>query len=645
MLSREIIDRLTECGRSRWHETAIETQYRCITYGELEQKSDEIRNLLSVRGIESRSVVALLMEDTVELVVAMIGIMKAGCIFVPLDPRYPVNRIRAMLATAEPRAFLVQSRFAKMAEEIVANSHGDCSIIVPAEQSPTCSGSPHGPEVLVANPALSHELPPHMGYIYFTSGSTGQPKGIAGNLLGLSHFLNWEREAMGVNEDFRVSQLTPPSFDPFLRDVFLPLSAGGTLCIPPDRETVLDAEKLVQWIDGSRITLMHCTPSLFRSLLHQPLNHNCFRSLKYIVLAGEPLFPADVKRWFKIFGDRVQLVNLYGPTETTLAKFCHFVSQSDQERRAIPVGKPIPGAEAFVLSDNRELCPAGAVGEIYIRTVYRSYGYYKQPELTREVFIQNPFNPDDPNDLIYRTGDIGRLLPEGEFELIGRKDSQVKIRGARVELGEIEKLLRDHPDVSDAAVKDWEDDDHQKFLCAYIVSENEPNVLELRRFLSQWLPEPSVPSVFLKLEELSLNLNGKIDRRALPDPRTRAREVGEYVAPRNDMERKIAETWQKILDMPRIGIHATFFSLGGHSLMATRVVALLRKEFQVPVPLRLLFEHPTVAGLAAAMQDQLSRVQRPSKGSSPAPVDGAQVSHGSYVVPANSEVHGNPAVV
>ena len=604
-LSREIPDMLMECVESHRQKTAIVTQDRSVSYGDLDQMSNTVRDLLSARGIKKRSIVTILIEDRVELVAAIIGILKADCIFVPIDPRYPANRIQAMALTADPQGFLVQRRFAEMAERIVAKNHSDCSIIVVEEPSAASVGNSGHAGAPGRDASSSNGRPRDMGYIYFTSGSTGRPKGIAGNLRGLSHFINWETEALGVNEDFRVSQLTPPSFDPFLRDIFLPLCAGGTLCIPPDRETVLDSEKLVRWIDDSRITLMHCTPSLFRSILNQPLSRDSFQSLKYIVLAGEPLFPADVKKWFSMFDDRIQLVNLYGPTETTLAKFCYFVRRSDRERRIIPVGRPIEGAEAFVLSDTRELCPPGIAGEICIRTIHRSYGYYKQPELTREVFIQNPFNPNDPDDLIYRTGDIGRVLPDGEFELIGRRDNQVKIRGARVELSEIEKLLRDHQDISDAAVKDWDDDDHQKFLCAYIVSDKEPDILGLHSFLSQWLPEASVPSVFMKLDELSLNLNGKIDRRALPDPRTRARKESEYVAPRNDMERRIAEIWQVILEVPQIGIHDTFFSLGGHSLMAIRVVARMRKEFQVEVPLRLLFEHPTVAMLAEVISVEI----------------------------------------
>ncbi len=612
LLSRKIPHMLIECFRNSRHKAAIVTQDQSISYGDLDRKSDTVRDLLSAAGIRKRAIVTILIEDTVELVAAIVGILKADCIFVPIDPRYPANRIQAMALTADPQAFLVQRRFAGMAETIVTNNHSDCSIIAVDEPSaasmenPVCAGVP------ARDPGSSNGRPRDMGYIYFTSGSTGRPKGIAGNLRGLSHFINWETEALGVDEDFRVSQLTPPSFDPFLRDIFLPLCAGGTLCIPPGRETVLDAEKLVKWIDDSRITLMHCTPSLFRSILNQRLSRDYFKSLKYIVLAGEPLFPADLKKWFSMFDDRIQLVNLYGPTETTLAKFCYFVRRPDQERRNIPVGRPIEGAEALVLNDTRGLCVPGVAGEICIRTIHRSYGYYKQPELTQEVFIQNPFNPNDPNDLIYRTGDIGRILPDGEFELIGRRDNQVKIRGVRVELGEIEKLLRDYQDISDAAVKDWDDDNNQKFLCAYIVSDKELDTSALHNFLSQWLPETSVPSVFMKLDELSLNLNGKIDRRALPDPRTRTREESGYVAPRNDVEKRITEIWQLILDVPKIGIHDTFFSLGGHSLMATRVVARMRKELQVEVPLRLLFEHPSVATLAEALQSRLS--QRPGPG-------------------------------
>jgi amino acid adenylation domain-containing protein len=612
-LSREIIDMLIECGKDHRHKTAIVTQDRSISYGELAQKSDAVRDLLLAEGVRQRSIVAVLIEDRVELVAAIIGILKADCIFVPIDPRYPANRIQAMAHTAGPQAFLVQGQFAELAKGIVAGNHSDCSILVLDEPHTASNGNLGRAAAPARGSISSNGRPADMGYIYFTSGSTGQPKGIAGNLRGLSHFINWETETLGVDESFRVSQLTPPSFDPFLRDIFLPLCAGGTLCIPPDRDTVLDSEKLVRWMNESRITLVHCTPSLFRSILNQGLRPDDFQSLKYIVLAGEPLFPADIRKWFSVFDDRIQLVNLYGPTETTLAKFFYFVRPQDQERRIIPVGRPMEGAEAFVLSDTRELCPPGATGEICIRTSHRSFGYYKQPELTREVFIQNPFNPHDPEDLIYRTGDIGRVLPDGEFELIGRRDNQVKIRGARVELGEIEKILRDHQDVSDAAVKDWDDDHHQKFLCAYIVSEKELDTQELSSFLSQWLPEASVPSVFMKLDELSLNLNGKIDRRALPDPRTRTRKESEYAAPRNDAEKRITQIWQAVLEVPRIGIHDTFFSLGGHSLMAIRVVARMRKEFQVEVPLRLLFEHPTVAALAEALSPAIESKRERNK--------------------------------
>ncbi|HKQ76529.1 MAG TPA: amino acid adenylation domain-containing protein [Blastocatellia bacterium] len=453
-INSEIVDLLIERGKKRGSKDAIVWQDHILSYDELEQRSNKVRDLLTSAGVANGSVVALLIEDTAELVASIIGVLKANCVFAPLDTKYPVNRLKAMVSTAEPQGFIVEKGFEEAAEQIAANNRSDCSIIViKAGQAVHVRKIPHCASFSGEELKVSNDNPKDLGYIYFTSGSTGKPKGIAGSRRGLLHFIDWEIETCGVNENFRVSQLTPPSFDPFLRDIFLPLCAGATLSLPPDRETALDSEKLVRWIDSAQINLMHCTPSLFRSILNEPLSPDSFQSLKYILLAGEPIFPADLKKWYSVFGDRIQLVNLYGPTETTLAKFCYFIQPADQERRLIPVGKPIRGAKALVLDEKMEVCPPGVVGEIFIRTPYRSHGYYRQPELTRESFIRNPFNVNDPQDLIYRTGDIGRVTLNGDFELIGRLDNQVKIRGVRVELGEIEKLLRDHEDISEMAAK------------------------------------------------------------------------------------------------------------------------------------------------------------------------------------------------
>jgi acyl carrier protein len=308
-----------------------------------------------------------------------------------------------------------------------------------------------------------------------------------------------------------------------------------------------------------------------------------------------------VKRWTSIHGDRVQLVNLYGPTETTMTKFAYFVRPSDQERRFIPIGKPIQGARALVLDAKGRACAPGAVGEIYIRTPYRALGYYNQPELTAEVFIPNPFS-DDPNDIVYKTGDLGRVLDDGNFEFLGRKDQQVKVRGVRIELREIEDLLRGHPKVSDVAVVDLDDVSGNKYLCAYVVLKEKAEAGALREFLAQSLPVYMVPSAIVPMAELPRTISGKLDRRALPTPaQAHAREQKDFVAPRTPVEETVAGMMCQVLGVDRISINDNFFELGGHSLLATQLLSRVRTVLDVEVPLRALFESPTVAGLALAI--------------------------------------------
>jgi amino acid adenylation domain-containing protein len=442
-----------------------------------------------------------------------------------------------------------------------------------------------------------------MAYVYFTSGSTGRPKGIAGRLKGIDHFVRWEIATFGVGPGTRVSQLTSPSFDAYLRDVFTPLCAGGTVCAPPSRETVLDAARLAEWLTERRVEIVHCVPSLFRSLLNQPLRAADFPALKYVLMAGEPLLPSDVRRWTDVFGERVQLVNLYGPTETTMTKFFYLVRASDRDRRTIPIGKPVEGARALVLDAKGRACPPGAVGEIYIRTPYRTLGYFGRPDLTAEVFVPNPFNVD-PADLVYRTGDLGRVLDDGNFEFLGRQDQQVKVRGVRVELREIDDLLRRHPGVRDVAVVDLEDSGGNKYLCAYVVAGEGADAAALKEFLGASLPDYVVPSAFVMLDELPRTISGKIDRRALPKPaEAQARRESEFVAPRTPTEEAVAAIWRQVLNVERVSVEDNFFELGGHSLLATQLLARVRAALEVDVPLRALFAAPTIAGLALAVTE------------------------------------------
>jgi amino acid adenylation domain-containing protein len=594
-----IVEMISRASLQFANRIAIEKHDRRLSYAELEDLSNGVANHLIGNGAERGSIIAVSMEDVAELIISIIGVLKAGCIFAPLDPRTPTNRLERMIGTISPEWIITETgQLDRLRKATAGAGQNTRLLLIDGEEGRSIrDGDLRRPDVSTNQDDGC--------YIYFTSGSTGEPKAIVGCQKGLAHFVKWEIKTFGITENFRISQLHPASFDPFLRDVFVPLCAGGTVCIPESKEFILDAKKLSDWIESSEINLVHCIPTLLKAITDEEPGPQRFNSLKYILLAGEQLFPSEVKRWMNIFGERIQLVNLYGPTETTLAKFCYFIKASDQDRKFIPVGKPIEGARALVLRDDKTICPPGVVGEVFIRTPFRTLGYYNRPELTKEVFIQNPFN-EDPRDIIYKTGDMGRMTPDGDFELLGRRDHQVKIRGIRIELGEIEKALREHEAIRDAVAVAWEDSKKEKFLCAYIVSDRELQSDELTSFLSDSLPENAIPSGFVRLEALPRNLNGKVDRKALSDPRASIGAQVKYVAPSNDIESKLVEIWESILQVEHFGINHNFFELGGHSLKATRVVSRINREFQVSIPLGALFEFPTIAGLAAIVHERVS---------------------------------------
>jgi amino acid adenylation domain-containing protein len=537
-----------------------------MTYRELDERSNRLANHLVANGARKDSLVAILTSDRIDVIAAIIGVLKAGCVFIPLDPEMPSNRLTAMIEQVSPDFFLNHIEG--------LNSENPCLDVDPTE----------------------------LRYIYFTSGSTGKPKAIAGALKGVNHFIDWEIRTFGIESGTRVSQFTTPSFDASLRDFFVPLCSGGTICIPATVETVLDPGKLVKWIDDEQINLIHCVPSLFRAIVNEELHPKQFAALRCVLMAGEPLLPSDVRRWMDVFGERIQLVNLYGPTETTMVKFFYFVTAADKDLQSIPIGQPMSGAKALLVDAHGKACRPGKVGEIHIRTPYRTLGYYKAPELTSEVFIRNPFS-DDPEDVIYKTGDLGRLLADGNFEFLGRRDQQIKIRGVRVELKEIENVLRAHEAVNDVAVTEYQQGNGDSALCAYVVLNRETPAEDLREFMRRDLPELMVPAAFVVMSALPRTFNGKIDRRALPqpDPERNLRK-GPFVAPRTSTEEIVAGVWSQVLGLKQISVHDNFLNLGGHSLRMTQVTSRLSKTFGVELPLRALFESPTVADLATRIE-------------------------------------------
>jgi amino acid adenylation domain-containing protein len=588
--------------------TALEGPRGSATYDGLEAKSNRLAHLLVSRGVEAGTPVVILVGDVAEVVSALLGALKARCRFVPFEIGTPEKRLEAMIAEVGTAWFVVDGHGLERLRPLAGKIEGRV-VLLDAEAAPAFPWPIE--TVAAADPGrvLIKPEPDDRCYVFFTSGSTGTPKGIVGRLKGIDHFIRWEIETFAVLEGIRVSQLASPAFDAFLRDVFVPLAVGGTICVPPSREAILDSRRLAAWIDESRVELIHCVPSLLRSLLNESLTAERFPALRRVLVAGEPLLPSDVRRWAEVFGDRIELVNLYGPSETTMVKLFYRVQLADGERASIPVGRPMKGAAALVLDGKGQARGTGQVGEIVLRTPYRTHGYLNQPELTDEVFVPNPFT-GDPSDRIYKTGDLGRVLADGNFEFLGRKDHQVKIRGIRVELGEVEAALRQHPAVREAAVAPHDDAAGNKFLCAYLVLATAVEPGELRQLLAASLPEAMVPSYFVVLEELPRTLSGKLDRRALPAPAEAGSRLREgFAAPRTPIEELLAEIWAEVLRLDRVGVRDSFFELGGHSLLATQVLARVRQTLDIDLPLRTLFRAPTIAGLAQAVEEEVQKEQ------------------------------------
>jgi len=578
--------------------TALANSDRHLTYAELDAWSNSIAHHLLSLGAAKGSIIFIVAESSFSIVSSMIAILKIGGIFVPLDPCQPAKRLQILASQVPPDYVVTEAGLLGK----VATLFGVNVPVVAVDRAKSIEGQPcllprrtaAGVESTKLAPSSVSE-PDDMCYIFFTSGSSGKPKAIAGRLKSIDHFIRWEIDTFAVTPGTIFSQITQPVFDAFLRDTFTPLCAGGTLRIPDSRETILDADRLCSWIHGTHIEFIHSVPSLFRAMLSADLTNDLFPHLRYVLLSGEPLLPSDVKRWTDTFGDRIPLINLYGPTETTMIKLFYQVKPEDSARQNIPVGLPLPGAQAFLLDETGKPSGQGALGEIYIRTPYCTLGYYGDPELTAKLFVRNPL-ADDDNDIVYRTGDFGRVLEDGNIEFVGRNDHQVKVRGIRIELEEIESAIYGTGLVREAAVASRHDRLGNLFLCAYVALSEPVPVEEVRKAVLALLPVYMVPSAFVVLETLPHTASGKIDRNALPDLQEAHAEVP-HMAPRNEMEEEVSRIFSQVLGLEKIGINEDFFVLGGQSLLATLVISRVRRSLKVDVPLRSLFEAPSVAKL------------------------------------------------
>ena len=589
---------------------AFENESRSLSYSEVDRRANYITNWLINKGAQKGTFVGILLNERMEFIYSIIGIINAGCVFVPLDPAYPDKRIDVMIQTVDIHVVIIDkanyARFHDRNENETVFKENKFALI-----DELFSRGEH--RWFNEKPPLEYS-PEDKIYVYFTSGTTGTPKAILGKNGSLLHFLNWEIKTFGIDERFRFSQFTNPGFDVFLRDILVPLCAGARICIPDYRQVLLNNERLAPWISTRGITLIHCVPSLFRIFNALPsTDRETFKHLKYILLAGERVTPLDLQRWYEKNGDHTQLVNLYGPTETTLAKVFYLIRKSDAQKKNIPIGKPIDGARVIILDQDMDICDELVEGELYIRTPYRSFGYYNDPHLTKQKFIPNPFNTDS-NDIIYKTGDLGRMLPDGNIELIGRADRQVKIRGRRIELEEIEAVLTCNSTVQEAAVIKEEITNQGVSLHAFVVPKGgrmqaeESFIHEIRAYLSAELPDYMVPSSIRILEQIPRKTNLKVAFDILGEMLKKQKEK-EYIAPRNEIEHKLVEIWSGLLgvEKEKISITASFFELGGNSLNLMTLSSRIHRILNIKISLEQIFENSTIAKQAVLITTEANR--------------------------------------
>jgi amino acid adenylation domain-containing protein len=600
---------------------AIREADKRLDYRQLQDRSNRLAHYLQKLGASSGTRVALCVERSHDMFVAMLAILKTGAAYVPLDPSYPPDRIQHMLLDSDPVVLITQH---KLVSNVPMNRI--TTVAIDADWHKIASESSHRPSV-----DLSIDVPSaDRAYVLYTSGSSGRPKGVEGTHRGAINRMQWMWERYPFQAGEVCCQKTNVGFVDSVWEIFGPLLAGVPSVILP-QEALLDPEEMLRTLAEHRVTRIVLVPSLLRALLeHAPNLPERVPQLKLWTCSGEVLKWELAERFQKAY-PAATLLNIYGSSEVAADVTCHEVTP-DAERvgatataataqsqpaatGSVPIGRPISNTQLYVLDEHLNPVPVGVRGEIYVGGDGLARGYWRQPELTAERFIPNPIAPERSRKL-YRTGDLGRWRKDsnkdatGEIEYLGRRDSEVKVRGMRIELGEIETVLSRHEWV-DEAVVELSGEGVEQRLTAYVVGGTKaagtkeaatPSARELRRYIRTKLPEHMVPASFVKLESLPLLSSGKVNRRALAAmPGVSLAEQG-IVAPRTVVEQKLAEMWAEVLKVKEVGVDQNFFELGGHSLLVLQVMARIRREFDVELGVRTMFEEPTIAGLGIEVE-------------------------------------------
>ncbi|XXF81242.1 amino acid adenylation domain-containing protein [Myxococcaceae bacterium GXIMD 01537] len=559
---------------------AVRIEGQSLTYRDLDARANQLAHHLRGLGVGAETCVGVCLERSLDLVVALLGVLKAGAAYVPLDPSYPRERLALMLQDARVPVLLTHDGLRGLLPRTPARI-----VCLDTERVAIAAHPPERPGISFA--------PDNLAYVIFTSGSTGRPKGGMNTHRGICNRLLWMQEAYGLDASDRVLQKTPFGFDVSVWEFFWPLMTGARLVLakPGGHQ---DAAYLAELIASEGITTLHFVPSMLQAFLEVPEVSRC-TTLRRVISSGEALPHALMERCLSRLALPAGLHNLYGPTEAAVDVTAWECKPGDGP--LVPIGKPIANLKLHVLDAHLQPVPVGIAGELFIGGVGLGRGYLGRPGLTAERFIPDPFGP--PGSRLYRTGDLARYLPDGALDFLGRLDRQVKLRGLRIELGEIEAELARHPRVREAVVEAREDVPGEKRLVAYVVASDarQPSPSDLRQHLRERLPEYMVPAAFVSLERLPLFPNGKVDRRALPAPEVATGPGQGYLAPRTPVEETLARIWSEVLRVPHVGIRDHFFELGGDSVIALQVVARARQAGLQLRP-KQFFDHPTLADLA-----------------------------------------------
>ena len=552
---------------------------KSLTYEELNARANCLARHLCRLGVGSESRVVIRLERSIDLVVAELAILKSGAAYVPIDPIFPAER--QVFIASDCKARITVTTQSAALPEALDRLRVDINDLSQVEAVDGNLNLPSNSEMTAC--------------VMYTSGSTGRPKGVMAPHRAIGRLvLNCGYADFNASD--RVAFAANPAFDAATMEVWAPLLNGGCIIVM-DHESLLDSRNFAQLLEQHGITTLFLTTAIFNQYANTM--PETLARLRFLLCGGEKSEPSPFARVLEQSGP-THLIHCYGPTETTTFATTHEIMEVPEDAKSIPLGRPISNTEIYILDANREPAPIGVVGELYIGGAGVAQGYLNHPELTAERFLPHHLSREH-GARVYRTGDLGRWLPDGRIEFFGRNDFQVKIRGFRIELGEIEAKLKDHPEVREAVVMAREDGDGGKHLVAYYAGA-EVGTEALRAHLSASLPEYMAPAAYVRLESLPLTPNGKLDRRALPAPDGGAYLRRSYEPPVGDIETRLARIWGDLLKLERVGRHDNFFELGGHSLLAVQVIFLLRERLKVDLPLRILFELPTVAGLSEEIE-------------------------------------------